>query len=561
MEALDADLGRRLELWGSEGMPGVLAEAGVSPEFSNVPRAVLSQCDSLLAVVSQLDDLGVEYLRALIASERRPDVRMVILVHAACPTTSETLSAVLALPPDRVRSWVLPKGNWGQHSCWMLASRRDAPPILWISGPGNFGLRDATESEAHLVTAADPVVTDSFLSWFCQVVDDAAPLTAETAKIPPLFPAEGSTEAALLWEDYVRSCMQQTLLAQSDCIKAAIADDSGDPAPRSLDVVEKQIRKELKIPKSDPILQPLVQLFDQGDLVTIDKGSRIPPLEVPIKAEWFGIPSFREVGVVSREVRYKISVLDDKTNKQLDARRKGTSELREKFSFPLADGSRWMPHKAKPLFEAELKRLEEEGKKLLGSIISGSPEEWVQSKRDLVTRDANRQYEEFHPGKTMPGTTIDEVLKALTERFKKATSGNFLPKVSFVRTGFRLSGDSDHVSDWATARTLLRAIAEYPRAALKSRAYFFRGLKVSERDLLNAMNVAEDHLVAEWFQPDSLDTAQVELDALGQIDESERTDRDKCELILDLLHRTRPIQTILYFAQNKTEDLNVASRP
>jgi hypothetical protein len=355
--------------------------------------------------------------------------------------------------------------------------------------------------------------------------------------------------------------MQQTLLAQSDCIKAAIADDSGDPAPRSLDVVEKQIRKELKIPKSDPILQPLVQLFDQGDLVTIDKGSRIPPLEVPIKAEWFGIPSFREVGVVSREVRYKISVLDDKTNKQLDARRKGTSELREKFSFPLADGSRWMPHKAKPLFEAELKRLEEEGKKLLGSIISGSPEEWVQSKRDLVTRDANRQYEEFHPGKTMPGTTIDEVLKALTERFKKATSGNFLPKVSFVRTGFRLSGDSDHVSDWATARTLLRAIAEYPRAALKSRAYFFRGLKVSERDLLNAMNVAEDHLVAEWFQPDSLDTAQVELDALGQIDESERTDRDKCELILDLLHRTRPIQTILYFAQNKTEDLNVASRP
>jgi hypothetical protein len=49
--------------------------------------------------------------------------------------------------------------------------------------------------------------------------------------------------------------------------------------------------------------------------------------------------------------------------------------LREKFSFPLADGSRWMPHKAKPLFQAELKRLEEEGRKLLNSIVSGTPEE------------------------------------------------------------------------------------------------------------------------------------------------------------------------------------------
>jgi hypothetical protein len=75
------------------------------------------------------------------------------------------------------------------------------------------------------------------------------------------------------------------------------------------------------------------------------------------------------------------------------------------------------------------------------------------------------------------------------------------------------------------------------------------------------MNVAEDRLVAEWFQPDSLEIAHAELDVLGQIDESERTDRDKCELILDLLHRTRPIKTILHLAQSKTEDLDVASKP
>ncbi len=91
----------------------------------------------------------------------------------------------------------------------------------------------------------------------------------------------------------------------------------------------------------------------------------------------------------------------------------------------------------------------------------------------------------------------------MTGRFRKATSGNFLPKVSFVKTSFRLGGNSEHVSEWAAARTIIRAIAEYPRAGLKSRAYFFRGLKVIEEDLLNAMNVADDQLVPNWFQADS----------------------------------------------------------
>jgi len=303
----------------------------------------------------------------------------------------------------------------------------------------------------------------------------------------------------------------------------------------------------------DPLLPHLIQLFEKGDLVTIDKGSRIPPLEVPIKAEWFGIPSFREVGVVSREVRYKISVLDERANKALDARGKGTSGLREKFSFPLADGSRWMPHKAKPFFQAELKRLEEAGRTLLGSIVSGDPKEWVENKRDLVTRDANRQYEEFHPGKHMPEEIIQEILNALTERFRKATSAHFLPKVSFVKTGFRLGGDSEQVSGWAAARTLLRAVAEYPRSALKDRAYFFRGLQVSEEDLLTAMNVVEDPLVAEWFKPRSLHTAREEMEVLDQIDESEHSDRDKCGLIMDVLSRARPLDDILSVAKQKVE--------
>jgi len=54
------------------------------------------------------------------------------------------------------------------------------------------------------------------------------------------------------------------------------------------------------------------------------------------------------------------------------------------------------------------------------------------------------------------------------------------------------------------------------------------------------MNVVEDPFVTEWSHSRSLQTAKAELEVLDQIDESERSARDKCELILDLLHRSRP---------------------
>jgi hypothetical protein len=46
----------------------------------------------------------------------------------------------------------------------------------------------------------------------------------------------------------------------------------------------------------------------------------------------------------------------------------------------------------------------------------------------------------------MPEGTIQETFEALTERFRKTTSADFLPKVSFVKTGFRLGGDTEQVS-------------------------------------------------------------------------------------------------------------------
>jgi hypothetical protein len=74
----------------------------------------------------------------------------------------------------------------------------------------------------------------------------------------------------------------------------------------------------------------------------------------------------------------------------------------------------------------------------------------------------------------------------------------------------------------------------------------------ARRTLLTAMNVIDDPLVTEWFKPRSLHTAREELEVLDQIDESERSDRDKSALVLDVLNRGRPLDEILNAAKQKT---------
>ena len=312
----------------------VLLEGSVPQPFLHPPTAIISDCTAVTAVTSSLDSHGVDYLRDLLCREQPLDVRLVLLVHATCPTKEKDLFGLLALvESNRLKVSVLAVKAWGQRCTWVLCVRRDSPVhVLWTSTAGDFGLRHPTVDEAHLVTAADPLVVDQFICWFSRLAATAAPLTQETARIPSLVPAVGTREGAELWDRYV-ACCRATASAASD--RAIDMPTSGVPSQtvseQAVKAVEAQIRTELKIPKPDPLLPCFVQLFEKGDLVMIDKGSRIPPLDLPIKAEWFGIPSFREVGVVSREVRYKISVLDERTNKALDARRKGTSALRESF--------------------------------------------------------------------------------------------------------------------------------------------------------------------------------------------------------------------------------------
>lgn len=138
-----------------------------------------------------------------------------------------------------------------------------------------------------------------------------------------------------------------------------------------------------------PVYRKLASLIDKGHLVSIDKSTRLPPLEVPVKPKWFGLETLRQIGTVRREVSYRISLLRQDELKSLENRRKKMGELLDVFTFSLADGQRWMPSSAEELFRHENERVNGEAKGILAKLIAGDLTQFMAGRRTAVAEDAN----------------------------------------------------------------------------------------------------------------------------------------------------------------------------
>jgi hypothetical protein len=80
----------------------------------------------------------------------------------------------------------------------------------------------------------------------------------------------------------------------------------------------------------------------------------------------------------------RVSVIDEKTLKEIDKRRQGLRTLLTKFTFSFADNMRWIPLAAKGLFESELKRIDEEGQKLISIVLKGDVNAFIKGKHDAL---------------------------------------------------------------------------------------------------------------------------------------------------------------------------------
>jgi hypothetical protein len=253
--------------------------------------------------------------------------------------------------------------------------------------------------------------------------------------------------------------------------------------------------EEIGIAKLDALANAIARVFELGVLVTVDKASRIPPLEAPVKPEWFGVDSFRQTGMVSAKTSIKVAPFDEATLKKIDRLRRVSGDLLPRYSFSLADSVRWMPKQAIPLFEAALTMANDEAKKLLGATVGNDIDAFLTTQRERIRADAQRMYEAYHPGGNIPDNAVNNIVEELKVRLGKTRGEALIPKVSYSPVAFNPGQSTQWSSPWGQAFQLLKGIAEFPREAMTNR-FFWQGIRTDEDALMKAMDVAEDHLVA-----------------------------------------------------------------
>jgi hypothetical protein len=225
----------------------------------------------------------------------------------------------------------------------------------------------------------------------------------------------------------------------------------------------------------------------------------------------------------------RVSIIDEKTLKEIDKRRQSLRMLLTKFTFGLADNIRWMPITARKLFESEVNRVNEEGQKLILDLLGGDIDAFIDAKRAALVADINGMHTELGRSGKVTDRVITEVVENLKDRLRKVQSANSMPKLSYSVVSFSRT-DNAMVSPWGQAFSLLADVAAFPRKALTD-SFFLRGLKVPEDDLIEAMNVADDALLRDLRARGIKDRCKAELNLLTRIEKASMESRERCELV------------------------------
>ena len=517
--------------------PRVLAEM-CTYEFQPPFGEVVLNARFLFGVASALTTRGIDILKTWMDTNKNLKVSLIVMVYPACATKQRDLYRLLDLVEStsprlsvhvRPLEWVTDRAA---NSLCCLAPDQDVVHIL--TGPSeDFGLSPKNHGHINFVFRGDPVLVEGFKRWFDFLWANSREITAEgVAQIPDLVIPEGSEERARLWRDYMRVCTNHDEAPEGpvaevdpDTGDVTIVDDEGNTVTPPTE--------EGGIKKLDPLAEFIARLYEKGSLVSIDKLSRIPPLDAPLDPSVFGDASELQRGNVTRKVSMRVSIIDDKTLKEIDKRRQGLRTLLTKFTFGLADNMRWMPDTACTLFEEELKRINEEGQKLISDLLKGDIDAFINAKRADLVADINAMYAELGKSGQVTENEIKRVIESLKERLVKAQSANFMPKLSYSTVSFKTS-DNMMASPWGQAYSLLSDIANFLRKALTD-SFFFRSLKVKEDDLIEAMNVADDSLCRDLGARGIKDRCRSELALLSRIEKEPLESRQRCELVCRVL--------------------------
>lgn len=515
-------------------------------------KAVISDSQLVLGIVHGITGATVRVLDEVLSKKPVPSgngngrpaagtpdkqIRLIVTLYPTCPTTTETLQGLHRLQQShpsfqaRITTCDLLSAPENALACYKTP---DTVPTLF------FGSSATLESVSHEPThmtvglVPEPVLAAEWAKTFDVRWLQAVRLTEQRTTIPHLVLPEGTVEAAQMWAAYERLCVEEQ--AEEEVVEVIVDPATGEVSAKAVDGTPViTVSTDSKIPKVSQVYRTLQQLLDKGHLVSVDKTTRLLPFEVSVKPKWFGLETLKQIGSVKRQVSYRISALTEEELKQLETRRKKTSELLDLFSFSLADGQRWMPSSAEELFRQETNRINTEAKGVLSQLVSGDLDKFLTARRKAVSEDANRMYRDLFPDRKLSDDAIDEIMHALKHRFEQAEARSFLPQLSFTRVSLPQPQDTAWKSQLGSALHLLLSIVRYPRKACRNGPYFARGMTAKPPQILAAMNVLNDPFIDRFEKYEAKDIAEAELDKTDEIQASDAIVEDKCEQLLELL--------------------------
>jgi len=517
------------------------------------PRVLMKMCDyehyppfSVLAlksnylfgIVTALTMQGINILKAWMEGNAKLKVDLIVMVYPACATKQADLYRLLEIVEyntPRLSVHVSPLEKVTDRATNTLCCLTPDTDVVYIftGASEDFGFAPVNDGHTNFAFRGDPILVEGFRRHFDLLWANTCKITDEgVALIPDLVLPEGTKEAADQWRRYIDDCTNPDEKEEEthaevnpDTGDVVIVDDEGNEVPPPTE--------EGGLKKLDQLAEYVARLYKKGALVSVDKLSRIPPLDAPVDPNIFGDMPELQKGNVTRKVSMRVSIIDEKTLKEIDKRRQGLRTLLAKFTFGLADNMRWMPDTARILFESELKRINDEGQKLISVLLEGGIDKFIDTKRPELVKDINAMYTELGKAGQVTDDVISRVIENLKERLVKAKSANFMPKLTYSVIEFART-DNPIASPWGQAYSFLADIAIFPRKALTDN-YFFRGLNVRQNELIEAMNVSDDVICRDLQARGIMDRCKADIDLISRIETAAIDARDRCELIKRIL--------------------------
>jgi hypothetical protein len=496
---------------------------------------VLRSSRAVIGIVAAPGPHSVERLRTWLQSNEKLNASIIVAVYPTCGTRSETMREFVALAHDygerlKIRVSSIDRVTARPTSVFYFQTQGTETPHVALTPTEDLGADQEDRLKLNLVCRIDAAATRALANTleyeWAESVDLDEPGVAD---IPHLVLPQATEEARRMWEQYRQAWVRRreppklNFDPETGMVTRLAADGSPEPT----------IFEESGVEVPSLLAEGLSRVYEKGHLITVDKSSRVPPLDAPVNPRVLGDEAEREAGTIKRTVAVRISIFSPSDLKGLERLRKAPTALLQYFTFALHDGVRWMPDAARPLFLEELDRIAAEGHDTIRRIVKGDTRAFVASKREILERDLAKMLSDLGRETVVTASMTDEVLQVLESRLQTGQRLSFAPRFSFSSIQMASRSESEP-EDWGQEANFLLEIAEFPRVMATS-PRMQRGCPIPAWDLVQAMDVLGDPFVPEFNNRLAESSALAEIELLTDIRKAEISPLERCRLVWSLL--------------------------